>query len=250
MAPRISVPSPCSADWADMTPAPGGRHCAACNKIVVDFTALSEADMLAALRQPGKVCGRFRPEQVASPTTAAFSWARWLASAAVALSSCETMPVHNEQSHEAPTLSTNQFLARGIIVDKATNTPIPHALIISEQDTTYHARAATDGSFQLQLPLKLSGTRLVAVLELERTSSDREERGFYRPKYFTATPDSAVTVRLRNPGVVLGSPALEPDECFSAVAMPYIIPQAPPPPPPKLLNDSLAPSSSEKDAPN
>jgi hypothetical protein len=198
-----------------MTPAPSGRHCASCNKVVVDFTALSEAEVLTTLRQPGKVCGRFRLEQVASTSAFPFSWAHWLAGAAVALSSCETRPVRNEQSHEVhSTLSTSQFLARGIIIDKATDAPIPHALIISEQDTTYHTRAATDGSFQLQLPLKLLGTRLVAVLELERTSGDREERGFYRPKYFTATPDTAVTVRLRNPGVVIGSPALEPDECF------------------------------------
>lgn len=38
--PRFSdyyVPAPCSADWNAMTPAEQGRHCAQCDKVVVDF---------------------------------------------------------------------------------------------------------------------------------------------------------------------------------------------------------------------
>jgi hypothetical protein len=67
-----------------MTTAPGGRHCAACNRIVVDFTGFAEAELLAALRQPGSLCGRFRPTQVAASS----GWAPWLLAVVAILSSC------------------------------------------------------------------------------------------------------------------------------------------------------------------
>ncbi|WP_161806884.1 hypothetical protein [Hymenobacter sp. AT01-02] len=45
----ITIPTPCLATWQDMPPAPGGRHCGAYNKVVVDFTQLSEAEAVAYL---------------------------------------------------------------------------------------------------------------------------------------------------------------------------------------------------------
>jgi hypothetical protein len=54
-----------------MTPASGGRHCAACQKTVVDFTQKTDAEILAALRQAaGQTCGRLRPDQVGRPLVA------------------------------------------------------------------------------------------------------------------------------------------------------------------------------------
>ncbi|NVO84912.1 hypothetical protein [Hymenobacter terrestris] len=43
----ISVPQPCSENWAAMTPAAQGRHCAACAKTVVDFSCMTDAQVVA-----------------------------------------------------------------------------------------------------------------------------------------------------------------------------------------------------------
>ena len=42
----ISLPKPCDENWDTMTPADKGRHCAQCCKTVVDFTLLSDGEIL------------------------------------------------------------------------------------------------------------------------------------------------------------------------------------------------------------
>ena len=62
---RLSIPTPCHEDWSAMTPAAQGRHCAACAKTVVDFTTMSDAEVVRHLRQSsGRVCGRVKPRQL------------------------------------------------------------------------------------------------------------------------------------------------------------------------------------------
>ena len=82
----VRIPRPCAASWAAMTPTPTGRHCAACQKTVVDFTQKTDAEILAYLAgAAGPACGRFRagqlarPLQVATPGGAAPRWRAWLA---------------------------------------------------------------------------------------------------------------------------------------------------------------------------
>ena len=58
---------PCDADWQQMTPTVQGRHCAHCNRLVHDFTNASAADLAQARADSsdGRLCGRFRREQLA-----------------------------------------------------------------------------------------------------------------------------------------------------------------------------------------
>jgi hypothetical protein len=69
---RISIENPCHEDWQAMTPETQGRFCGACEKTVVDFTTMSDAEILQYFSKPdvGKTCGRFRVEQLAEPGAA------------------------------------------------------------------------------------------------------------------------------------------------------------------------------------
>lgn len=84
----IQVPRPCAEDWARMTPTAQGRHCSACQLTVTDFTQRTDAEILALLRQAagGRVCGRFRAEQLdrelVHAPAAAPRWRAWLLTAA------------------------------------------------------------------------------------------------------------------------------------------------------------------------
>ncbi|GAB3302604.1 energy transducer TonB [Hymenobacter tenuis] len=57
----------CHEDWQQMTPVAKGLYCAACERVVLDFTSSSQADLAAAFQasSDGRVCGQFRPEQLA-----------------------------------------------------------------------------------------------------------------------------------------------------------------------------------------
>ncbi|AII52201.1 energy transducer TonB [Hymenobacter sp. APR13] len=60
---------PCSENWQQMTPTAQGRHCASCQRTVFDFTDKTQADLEAAraASPDGRLCGRFRAEQLAPP---------------------------------------------------------------------------------------------------------------------------------------------------------------------------------------
>ena len=64
---NLHLPEPCSESWDAMRPEGNGRHCASCRKIVTDFTALSDAELIAALRKQPEGCGRFREDQLERP---------------------------------------------------------------------------------------------------------------------------------------------------------------------------------------
>jgi hypothetical protein len=63
----ISIPMPCYEQWQNMAAVTNGRHCNACSKTVVDFTALSDTAIEQYLQQHQNVCGRFRNEQLNRP---------------------------------------------------------------------------------------------------------------------------------------------------------------------------------------
>ncbi len=60
---QISIPEPCTQAWDDMQPTQGGRHCAHCQKVVVDFTRMTDAQLISFIQKNGLSCGRFRSEQ-------------------------------------------------------------------------------------------------------------------------------------------------------------------------------------------
>ncbi|MBO2010390.1 carboxypeptidase-like regulatory domain-containing protein [Hymenobacter negativus] len=85
----IHIPQPCHESWDAMTPNVSGRHCAACQKTVVDFTHKTDAEILAYLAKAagGRTCGRFaagqleRPLQRAASAAPTTRWRAWLAAA-------------------------------------------------------------------------------------------------------------------------------------------------------------------------
>jgi hypothetical protein len=62
---HLQVPVPCHEDWNKMNPVQKGRFCASCAKQVVDFTLMSDAEILSHLqRSKGNTCGRFSNDQL------------------------------------------------------------------------------------------------------------------------------------------------------------------------------------------
>lgn len=67
---RITIPEPCHEDWAQMHPNAQGRFCDSCRKTVVDFTTMlpEKVQQYFGIHRNQRVCGRFRPDQLAQPT--------------------------------------------------------------------------------------------------------------------------------------------------------------------------------------
>jgi hypothetical protein len=62
---QIRIPSPCQENWDSMRPEEKGRHCASCQKTVIDFTGMSDGEIISQLAKAGQgVCGRMAPDQL------------------------------------------------------------------------------------------------------------------------------------------------------------------------------------------
>ena len=78
----IRLPQPCHENWAAMAATTTGRHCARCQENVVDFTRMTEAEVVTFMRQhPLVSCGRFRESQLnrplLAPAQAVKGWRQW-----------------------------------------------------------------------------------------------------------------------------------------------------------------------------
>ena len=62
---QIQIPEPCNENWDKMTAANQGRYCSACSKVVVDFTMMSDKEILNHISTAGsKICGRVNNVQL------------------------------------------------------------------------------------------------------------------------------------------------------------------------------------------
>lgn len=67
---HISVPTPCMEDWNNMTPDKNGKFCASCQKTVVDFSRMSDTEIIHYFDNfKGATCGRFTEKQLSAPIT-------------------------------------------------------------------------------------------------------------------------------------------------------------------------------------
>lgn len=62
---HISVPQPCSQRWSDMQHVDDNkRHCASCEKVITDFTQMSDEQLIAHFKNNPSSCGMFAPHQL------------------------------------------------------------------------------------------------------------------------------------------------------------------------------------------
>lgn len=89
---HITIPKPCHEDWSKMSPTQCGAFCKACQKEVIDFSLMSEAEIVDKLsKASGKVCGRITTDKLNrelvkhEPDHAWYSWKKWAVAAGVLL---------------------------------------------------------------------------------------------------------------------------------------------------------------------
>jgi hypothetical protein len=96
---KVEFPNPCSEPWEDMAPRGCHRHCAACDKVILDLAALSIDEAEALLNAADKVYVRAQigPDGVVAIKPAARPDARRMmavmgGSLALATAACQTVP--------------------------------------------------------------------------------------------------------------------------------------------------------------
>ena len=64
---KLSIPTPCTEDWNTMTSTQSGKFCASCQKTVVDFSRMSDTEIIHYFSDfKGETCGRLTEKQLNS----------------------------------------------------------------------------------------------------------------------------------------------------------------------------------------
>lgn len=180
---KLNIPEPCSEDYLKMSATERGRFCRSCKKEVIDFTSLSEYQILEVFRNSNsKVCGRFQPDQLLKEYKntdksggTQSSWIAAVFSTLMVLSSSTSKgEIKNPVSptmqldHRAtkvfdgrtPAQPDSVKLLKGRVVDEK-GEGLPGASI-QLKGTSIKAVSATDGGFEIKIPLntKLSEAEL------------------------------------------------------------------------------------------
>jgi hypothetical protein len=171
----LSIPKPCSENWQNFTSTANGGFCSSCNKVVVDFTTMSDEAVIDFFsKTQGHTCGRFRPGQLTTYTSTSpvkvnpgiTLLKAGLLSLLLVLTSKQasaqnktpkptTEAVEKRGRHTAPAntgIQTEKTL-KGIVMDE-TNEPIPGATI-RLKDTSIETYAGAGGRFEFPQKVKV-----------------------------------------------------------------------------------------------
>lgn len=167
---KITIPNPCSEDWQTMTVTEKGRFCAVCQKCVIDFTTMTDAEIIRHLnREKGETCGRFTLEQLNRPLTPPnrfkIPFSKWVLASTFSLSfmspkegfAAQTLkPLVNfskkisSQAVDNKRI-TDSLIAFGTVVDSSTHEPIVGATV-RIKGTTIGIATDFDGNFSFNIP--------------------------------------------------------------------------------------------------
>jgi hypothetical protein len=62
----LSIPDPCAEKWENFTRTATGGFCSSCQSVVVDFSKMTDAEIVDFLSNKPRVCGRLRADQLRS----------------------------------------------------------------------------------------------------------------------------------------------------------------------------------------
>ena len=169
---QIDIPSPCTANWQDMTPQNGGRHCHNCDKMVMDFTAMPGAKIIEYLSQHKSVCGQFYSHQLESLNQSLAydrrihpKWRRLMAAVCIAglisVVKAEARPVTPTEQVSPPkidqrkTIGDSTMVLKGKVIDKTSGLPLKNATIFVNS-TNVTTQTDEMGEFVLMVPVNTS----------------------------------------------------------------------------------------------
>jgi CarboxypepD_reg-like domain len=179
----LSIPTPCKEDWNAMTPDRNGKFCASCQKTVVDFTRMSDAEIFRYFDTfKGNTCGNFTAKQLSTPIIEPLvlkpnnRWA-WALSAlllpSVALSQTlkrtEIMKLVPPSVFER-NMGETGLPIKGKVTELGTDVPLVNAYISIVANEKLIGRTSTDdkGFFTTQLPQEFENQKFTLFFDCNK----------------------------------------------------------------------------------
>lgn len=187
----INIPDPCKQAWSDMAPVEDGRFCQHCQKKVVDFSAMTDKEIVTTIHKgEEKLCGRFLPDQLGrtlvtdSPRRHSLLPAAMFASLITAIipdnsnaqKRVDTAALAMVQKVDHPARSSKPGVLEGQIVDSLTNEGLSRVSILIKRPLRGTV-SDVDGKFRLTLPSDFDGQTF--ILRISCTGYNSKELTFH-----------------------------------------------------------------------
>jgi hypothetical protein len=181
---KLKIENPCEQSWEKMLTTNGGKFCESCSKNVIDFTTMSDREIIQHLSiTSGKLCGRLSDDQLnrvikdnyTATTSSLFSKVAAsflffsMAQHTTAFASAKTkpanefrLPLTGEETEQKQIIEGDSTIAvRGTVLDSLTKETIPGASIsISQPGFSITTSTNINGEFELKLPSELKNVVL------------------------------------------------------------------------------------------
>ena len=213
---HLNIPQPCNQDWNSMTATESGRHCQSCSKTVVDFTRMSNEEIIGYLSVSHNVCGRIYPQQMNGVNMQLANrqpqskggWARWMVAAILFVSTgynranAQTAAPATEQTVGGNNHPVDYSLGKvafpdstqfQVITGKVTDTAydaLP-GVTIRVSGANYATQTDDNGNFSLRVP-KSARTIKISFVGFESTVVEIKN------------PGKKLKIRLKSNSAMLG----------------------------------------------
>jgi hypothetical protein len=167
----LYIANPCSENWEKMSDVACGKFCGACQKHVIDFTAMSDTELGRIINTTkGEICGRMTPAQMNRPivleTYPSQCYTRWLMTLTALASFSGNLlakPFHilpdvkifqlhvNNKIDKSDSLRKFKFY----VVDSLLKEPIAFALV-NIKELGIVEQTGLDGVFEFKIPNSIS----------------------------------------------------------------------------------------------
>lgn len=163
---KISIPNPCHENWNEMLPEENGRFCLSCRKCVLDFTKMTDEEILKHSKQSG-ICvriNRYQVKQINSKSNLKSYLPKWFRYSsfvmAFGLSSISFGQINHELKYTTTQIEElmkkdTVITLRLQVVDDFDGDPISGAKVfLIKKRKKYSTITDADGYFELEIPTK------------------------------------------------------------------------------------------------
>ncbi len=181
---KITIAEPCHENWNAMLPEEKGKFCLACKKTVVDFSVMSDSEIIDFLsKSSGAVCGRINEERLNTPIRNYVAiksgfFNKYIAGFLMALglypqwtsaqqSAKPKQELKQKEKNETSSVKkpTGPMTIKGKVLDSKSKKVLDYA-DIRVQGTHIHAIADENGNYSIEIPEELRNKQLVVIISM------------------------------------------------------------------------------------
>ena len=172
---RLQIPEPCHQPYDKMHSLPDGRYCEKCEKTVVDFTNISDGELVRIFQKhQGRICGVFRGDQLNRymplpmpieknrnwKMVAAFASAMIFGNVAAGQTKLSDRGIIRHEmlrGEVAPSVENDIKLIKGKVMDENREALIGATILLGPNEGTV---SDIDGFFEIKIPKHLNSKKI------------------------------------------------------------------------------------------